>query len=339
MLIKYFNSNRPGIFLLSPFVALVLWFHTFLKPQQLILSENVSAGPFGRYLDGLISGIPLLSAIIAVILVFFYGQLLVSLNIKFFFLETRSQLPRLFYITICGILALLRFFSPALAAVFLIILIIYRLFGTYKTEKLSLHFFDAGFLLSLATLIYLPSVFFFPLILLALFYFRASYWQEWTYPFIGFSIPVIFWASYLFWTDQNIGLIFQEFSHLFQHARLKATYSLIQLIFYAYLGFLILISSIHMMFIIGGRKIQSRVFLIFFFWIFIIGLILIFLVPSSGIEAIYFAGIPVAFLLSNYFTTCRNSRINNMLIGFLILMLAAIVINDWIDFVPQVYSF
>ncbi len=339
MLLKYFNSNRPGILLLSPFISLVLWFHTFNRPQELNLSENVSAGPFGRYLDGLISDIPLLSAVIAVILVFFYGQLLVSLNIKFFFLETRSQLPQLFYITICGILTLLRFFSPALAAVFLIILIIYRLFGTYKTEKLSLHFFDAGFILSLATLIYLPSVFFFPLILMALFYFRTSYWQEWIYPFIGFFIPVFFWASYLFWTDQNIGLIFQEFSRLFQHAKVKTTYSLIQLIFYAYLGFLILISSIHMMLIIGGRKIQSRVFHIFFFWFFIVGVILIFLIPSSGIEAIYFTGIPIAFLLSNYFTTCRNNRMNNLLIGLFILLFTAIVLNDWTGFLPLAYSF
>jgi len=339
MLLKYINSNRPGVLLLGPFVALALWFYTIINPQELVLSENISAGPFGRLLVDLISEVPVLSLIVAVVLVFLYGYLLVNLNIKFFFLETRTQLPQLFYIAISGVFIYLRYFSPALAAVFFIILIIYRLFNTYKSDKLSMHFFDAGFLLAVATLIYLPSFFFFPVILLVLFYFRSSSWQEWIYPFIGFFIPILFWASYLFLTDQDIGLIYQEFSGLFQQAAGNKTYSLVQLIFYGYVGLLIIIGSIHMMLIIGGRKIQSRVFLIFFFWFFIVSIILFLLIPASGIEFIYFAGIPVIYLLSNYFQTCRNTRMNNILLGLLIILFAAVVANDWTGFIPESYSF
>jgi hypothetical protein len=339
MLLKYFNSNRPSVLLLGPFVTLALWFHTIVHSQELVFSENLSAGPFGRFFISLINEVPVLSVIITLILILLYGHLLVNLNVKYFFIETRSQVPQLLFIVISGILAPLRYFSPALAAVFFVILIIYRLFNTYKSDKLSLNFFDAGFLLAIATLIYLPSVFFFPVILLVLFYFRSSSWQEWIYPFVGFFIPMIFWASYLFWTDREISLIFQEFSGLFQQSAGKQTYSLIQLIFFAYLGLLIIIGSIHTIFIIDSRKIQSRVFLIFFFWFFIVSVILLYAIPSSGAEAVYFTGIPVVYLLSNYFHTCRNTRMNNILLGLIIIFIAVVIANDWADVIPLSYSF
>lgn len=334
MLLKFINSNKAGLQMLILILAILLWLHTLIEPVIPASWDNALAGPLGRLLLDPLSARPGLSALIAMIIVIFYGLLLNQLNNEYALLKTRSQLPQLFFILVAGTLLPLHFLSPALMASFFVILLIYRLFKSYKKDRLIFNFLDAGILLAIAVIIYIPFVILLPLFFITLVLFRNTVWQEWTYPWIGFCIPFLFWGTYLFMTEQPLSLMMHEFHRVFAVPGTNPDYPLMQLVFYAYLALLVLIGSIFMIRTIGIRNIQSRAFFIFFLWLFILSIITVLLIPSVKHEMIYVGGISVAILLSNYFASCSNTRMNNLLLLLLAAGIILIIIHEWFDLFP-----
>jgi len=339
MLLKYFNSNRAGLQIFILTIALILWLHTLLNPAATVSYDSALAGPLGRLLVNPVSAKPGLSAFLAMMVVLCCGYLMNQLNAVYFFLKTRSLLPQLFYILIAGSLLYLRFLSPALLAALCVIVLIYRLFKSFKKDRLVFNFFDAGVLLSVAVMIYIPSVVLLPLLFITLILFRNMVWQEWTYPWIGFCIPFVFRGSYLFLTDQPVNLMLEEFRRVFSISGITHDYSTIQLVFYGYLAVLVVIGSFHMIRTIGIRKIQSRVFFIFFLWMFLMSVITVLIIPSAGHEIFYSGGISLAYLVSNYFASCNNTRFNNLLLVLLAAGFVLVVADGWFGFIPGHYSF
>jgi hypothetical protein len=339
MLLKYFNSNKAGLQIFILAIAIILWLHSWFEPAVAVSFNPALSGPIGRLLVNRVSAKPGLSAFLAMMVIVLYGYLLIQLNAKYLFLKTRSQLPQLFYIIVAGGLVYLHILSPAMLATLFVILLIFRLFKSFKKDRLVFNFLDAGILLAVAVLIYIPAVVLLPLLFITLILFRNMVWQEWIYPWIGFFIPFLFWGSYLFITDQSITIIMEEFRRAFSSAGVTHNHSIIALAFYGYLALLVIIGSFHMIRTIGIRKIQSRVFFIFFLWLFLLSVIAILVIPSASYEIIYTGGIPLAFLLSNYFATCNNTRMNNLLLVLLAAGFLLVVANDWFSFIPGHYSF
>ena len=321
------------------FLALLLWLNSLLNPSGANAADLDLAGPLGRLVVKPLSAFPGISSLLALLAILLCGYLLVQLNAKYVFLKTRSQLPLLFYIVITGCLAGMRFLSPAMLSVFFIILMLYRSFASFKKDRLTFHFLDAGIILGIAVMISIPALIFFPLLFIVLLLFRNKVWQEWIYPWIGFCLPFLFWASYLFLTDQPLQNIGEEFRRAFSAPGRAEAYTLVQLIFCGYLVFLVLIGSLHMIRTIGIRKIQSRVFFIVFLWLFILSILMVWVVPATGPGFLFTGGISIAFLLSNYFATCRNTRFNNLLLGLLLAGVILVIAEDWLSFIPGHYSF
>jgi hypothetical protein len=338
MLVKYFNSNRAGLLFLIPAIAVILWLGALSHPLPVYTHSFGLDGPLGRLLIEPVSKIPFLSALFGMIVILLYGFLLVQLNEKYLFLSTRTQLPILFYVAICGGLNPLRFFSPALIAIIIIIFIIYRLFESYKKDKLAFHFLDAGILLGIAVLFYMPWVVLLPLLFIVSVVFRNTIWQEWIYPWIGFLLPFIFWISYLYLTDQSLQTVLTEFSKVFAPSSEQLSFSMLQMIYYGFLAFLVLLGSIHMVRTIGTRKIQVRAFFIVFWWLFLLSIAVLLIVPAVGVGIIYLGGIPISLLISNYFATCRNNRFNNFMFFLFLTGILMIVVNDWLNFIPGKFS-
>jgi len=177
------------------------------------------------------------------------------------------------------------------------------------------------------------------LLFIVLILFRNKVWQEWIYPWIGFFLPFLFWASYLFLTDQSLQIMGDEFRKIFTTSGKVQAYSLMQLIFYGYLALLVVIGSVHMIRTIGNRKIQSRIFFLVFFWLFILSILMAWLIPVTENDFIYAGGISIAFLHSNYFATCRNTRFNNLLLALLLAGIILLIADDWLSFIPGRLSF
>jgi hypothetical protein len=286
-----------------------------------------------------LSAFPGMASLLAVIAILLFGYLLIQLNTKYAFLKSRSQLPQLFYMVITGGMASLRFLSPALLSLIFVISILYRTFESFKNDRLTFHFLDGGILMGIAVLIYVPVLIIFPLLFIVLLLFRNKMWQEWLYPWIGFCLPFLFWASYLFMTDQSLQNIGEEFRRTFSASGRTQVYTLVQLIFYGYLVLLVLIGSMHMIRTISTRKIQSRIFFLVFFWLFILSILMLWVIPATGTDFLFTGGISISFLLSNYFATCRNTRFNNLLLALLLAGIMLVIADDWFSFVPGRFTF
>jgi hypothetical protein len=339
MLLKYFSSNKAGLLIVILCLALLLWLNTWLNPPVVNPVDLRLAGPLGRFMIKPLSALPGISSLLAVICILICGYLLIQLNAKYSFLKSRSQLPQLFFLVITGSLARMRFLSPALLSELFVIIVLYRTFKSFKKDRLSLNFLDGGILISIAVLIYVPALFILPLLFIILLLFRNKVWQEWLYPSIGFCLPFLFWASYLYMTDQSLQNMGEEFRRTFSALGRTQVYTLVQLIFYGYLVLLVLIGSLHMIRTIGNRKIQSRVFFLVFFWLFILNTLMLWLIPATGTDFLISGGISIAFLLSNYFATCRNTRFNNLLLALLLAGVILVIADDWLSFVPGRFTF
>jgi hypothetical protein len=339
MLLKYFSSNKAGLVAVILCLSFLFWLNTLLSPTGANAADLDLAGPLGRLVIKPLSAFPGISSFLAMLAILFCGFLLVQLNTKYVFLKSRSQLPLFFYVVITGSLAGLRFLSPALLSVLFVIAMLYRSFASFKKDRLTFHFLDAGILLGIAVMISIPALIFFPLLFIVLLLFRNKVWQEWIYPWIGFCLPFLFWASFLYMTNQPLQNMGEEFRKVFSTPGKAEYYTLIQLVFYGYLASLILIGSLHMIRTIGNRKIQSRVFFVVFLWLFILSMLTVWVIPATGNVFLFTAGISIAFLLSNYFATCRNTRFNNFLLALLLAGIIIMIADDWFSFIPGFYSF
>jgi hypothetical protein len=339
MLLKYFSSNKAGLLIVILCIALLLWMSTLVNSPGINPVDLCLAGPLGRLMLKPLSALPGLSSLLAVIVILFCGYLLIQLNTKYSFLKSKSQLPQLFLIVITGSLASTRFLSPSLLFMLFVIIILYRTFESFKKDRLTFHFLDGGILMGFAVMVYIPALIIFPLLFIVLLLFRNKIWQEWLYPGIGFCLPFLFWASYLFMTDQSLQNIGEEFRRTFSASGRAQAFTLVQLIIYGYLALLALIGSFHMILTIGTRKIQSRVFFMVFFWLFALSILMVWVIPAAGTDFLFIGGISITFLLSNYFATCRNTRFNNLLLALLLVGIILVVTDDWLSFVPGRFTF
>jgi hypothetical protein len=83
----------------------------------------------------------------------------------------------------------------------LLIFVLDKLFGLYKNPSSWGMIFDAGLLLSLAALIYLPTLLLSLYFFIALALIRPWSWREWMIGLLGLAAPLFFAAVYLFMVD------------------------------------------------------------------------------------------------------------------------------------------
>lgn len=313
MLLKYFNSNRLSVFYIIPLLMTLCWLPSFIIPDGIVSEISSPPGILGRHIIRFNQDFSTLAAITAMIIVIINGFLLIQLNITHLFIPCRTQLPALFYMLICSAFPFLHRFTPALVADSLIILLLFRVFDTYKKDSLSLNFLDAGILISLASFFYPPALFFYPVLLIIMFIIRSYNWREWVFSAIGLLLPYLLLIAIYYLIEAEFAIITEGIRNAFLVEQ-YVDFGMGSLAFMAYLILLLLVGSFNIIRIMGNIKIQSRKFFLVFFWIFFFAVLIYFAIPSAGFEILYFLSIPVAFLLSLYFTNCRQSWINSTLL-------------------------
>ncbi len=205
--------------------------------------------------------------LIALLIILTNAFLLIQLNTIHIFIPVRTQLPALFYIVLTAGFNPTHQLTPALVDSLLVIIILFRLFVTYKTDGPSVNFLDTGFLIALASLIYFPAILLFIFLLVALVMLRPLNWREWVYVFLGLMLPYLFVVSGYYVAGVPVREFFPGFSGLFQHH--KQTYSIIQLIGWLFIAGMMIYSSYFMASAIDKMKIHGRKIFMLFLWLFL----------------------------------------------------------------------
>jgi len=317
MFISFFKTNQPASFLALPLLALVLWFASWINPAA---PELISAMPFYEGIS-FINAIPLLSQFLAFLLVLTQSFYLNYIINKYDLRDSRERtnfLPALFCIFFLSLFPAFRTLLPQHFSGIFLLLLIDKIFDSYRKDAAFADCFDAGLFASIASLFYFPSVIFFFLIWTGFVLLRAFNWREWVISFLGFIIPWLMMLTYYFWFDKLEVFFSLHISSSFSadyfdfgkpdHAVLIFVFTGL-LFFPAFMSFLNALSS---------GKIRTNKFFMLFTWFLFFAVVSAFIFPVGAYAHFTFVAIPLAVIFANWFLSLKKAWIAESL--FLILL-------------------
>ena len=217
MLIKFFKSSFLSQYLFIALAIVILWIPAFR--QHNFLSSREDPSPlFGIFratgqLSGIFTGITLLGCI--TILTFLVNKIFTRNDL----LPLSSTLSSFIFIVIVSSVAAFQVLSPVMMASVLLLFLLDSLLKIIDEEEPYERVFNAGFVISLASMFYLPAIFFVALLFITLLIARISAWREWFIAIAGMITPYLFLAAYYYWTDTLFQKIL-EYSAFFSHFKL-----------------------------------------------------------------------------------------------------------------------
>ena len=136
--------------------------------------------------------------LLAGVLIFAQALLVNYLANKNNLLSKSTFLPALMYVVVSGLFTPFLVLNPPLICNFLVIWMLFKLFGFYNNDEGKSNAYDVGMIVAIGTLIYFPFIYMFLLIWIALIIFRPFNWREWVSGVIGFATVFFFLAVFYY---------------------------------------------------------------------------------------------------------------------------------------------
>lgn len=327
MLLNIFRTNKVYNFILVPVTGILLMLNSLINPGVFPSDESMSYSPLFVILRN--SGVSFFGAV----LVNFAATMVISFQLlsiysRFDFVRERTFLPVYLFLFITLALPDMHVIQPVTFSAIFVLQAIWRLFEAYDARKVHSHAFDAGFLLGVAGLFYIPVTCFIFLIPLSLNTIKGKWnWREIVNPFVGLFLPWIFALSYFF--------IFKKTEHFFELINLatqKREITILQkwqvLVYFIYLVVITLVSSFFILKHYDSKKISTRRYFKILFFFFVSSLLLL-IFPAVSYEILIVLSLPLAFLITNYLTFMRRRLWAE--IFFAVLILISIVLQFFIQ--------
>ncbi|HSH65294.1 MAG TPA: DUF6427 family protein, partial [Bacteroidia bacterium] len=235
-----------------------------------------------------------------------------------------SFLPALLYIIFMSSNKAMFILHPLIFGNFFLMLAIHRILNSYRKDKAFSHFFDAGFLIALASLFYFPYIVFFPLLGVALVILRAFNWREWLISFFGVLVPFILVGTIYFVNDTLDYLIYDKM--LFYFSR--------QLQLGALSGSFYFTNSVQLTILIlagarlftglntGSQKTKKGIVLLI--WFLLAGIASIAITQEVSVSCFTALAIPASVFYAHYFINLKRKWLAEILF---LLFLGSIVVN------------
>lgn len=324
MILRFFRSNQPITILTVPILAILLW-------VLLIINTNQTPGRVNLYPNPAFEVFPLhlftknyiflliVPPVLILVNAFYFARVLINYMI----IKGRTQLPAFFYLVLVIPSVFQSILVPwNLFASFFFILTIDWLFGAAEKRGLSYRFFDGGMLFAVGTIFDWRLVYFVPFLILIQILLRPVSWREILFVLFGFALPYFLIFSYLFLTNADLNSLISSYKQLFD-LRVASIYSLSEMLLYGIFLMSIVIASLFALSLFPTLKIHSRKYLQLFFILFL-NVVIATLLPVSGKELFVYMAIPISFILSLYFASCRITYVNQAI--FLINIFGASVV-------------
>jgi hypothetical protein len=325
MLLKFFKGTSPAVIFIISVAFAAVWISAFLNPVPAVQNySDEMQMPLYSLLINLIGkdhfATVFLSLSVAVLLVF----LIINFNTDIFFINERTFLPALLYIMVIAIFPEYQMLNPALPASLLLMLALKRIMAGYHKQGVAYNFFDAGILISTGSLFYANLIWFGAVVFIGIVLLRTVSLSEIAVTLLGLITPylITFGLLYVLGNDPD-ELMTLIYDNLFS---VSTGYSfprltIVTLVFEA---IIILISIGYIIMLQNTKKIKSRKTFTLLIWIFIISLIVYLAVPSSSVEIIWIAGIPVSYFLSHQFIYGKRKIVSEIFFSALLVLVLLI---------------
>jgi hypothetical protein len=146
---------------------------------------------------------PAANVFAAGVLIFIQAILLNHLISYYNLLGKPTFLPALMYITVSSLFTPFLILSAPLLCNFLVIGMLYKLLGLYKTNDAKSIAYDLGMIVALGSLIYLPFIYLFLIIWIALVIFKPFDWREWIAGIMGY-ITIFFFLAVFYYLNGHL---------------------------------------------------------------------------------------------------------------------------------------
>ena len=323
------KSNQPIVLFYIFLLSLLVWGHNLFIPEEFPASlQDNSLSLFQPLFKSLQQHV-FVNVLLGLVLILAMGFILIGMNKKFILINERTYLPAFLFVLLSGSYILNQGIHPVLPASLLLTLALERIFAIYRKDYNLNRLFFAGVYLGLAAMFYIPFVFYFLLIWISLSILRPFVGREWFVPLLGFIAPLWFYFVYVFvfteQLDEYISIIQNAFRFHFYIPETNYHY----FGFYAFVLFLILMASLSIVRRFQMKKIRIRKYFEINWWLFVIGMVLFFLMKSTGYVMIIPISIPIAYLLTEYFYSIRKRWLGNVI---LFLLLGGLVYIQIVEF-------
>lgn len=320
-MLKWISKSGTFIqFTIFTVILVLTWFPAFVNPVQPVLSP--SDGPLYLLLVSLVKQFPVFTVSVALALVIGQSLILFYVFQANGFFKRSNFLPAIIvllsyswskdYQTIHAILP---------AGIFIIIALdsIMRMYGQQSAHQ---QVFNAAFSIGIASLFYLPLAFLLLMIWFTLITYRISTWREYAVSLVGFILPLIYYFSWLFWSDTISSGMHQLSSTMF-NLILPPRLSVFNTIWLSVSAFIMIVTMVAVLNIMGDKLISLRrkswVLFNFSFALFFILLVTGWPVLSVN----YLFAIPLSFFITGSVTMLKRRFWFEMLaLGYFLLFVA-----------------
>lgn len=312
---------------LIPFLGVLLWIPSFvdfpLNFPEIIPHKHT---PIFDWLTEPLSAYPKLSVSIALVFLILQSFLLIRLNFRHIFIETRTYLPSVLFVIFGSLLYQYQQLHPALLVNFFLLWALDKALVIDKESNLIKRNFESGFILGLGMLFYSSMYIFIPVFWMTLIILRNSRWREWTSNLFGFVLPGILYLTIAFLLDKH-QVVLEQLQQNITAPALEISMHPYAFIAIGLLATLTLISILSVLSYVGVKKINTRKYFTFFFWFLILLVALFFFHAKVGHDLIFALAIPLSVLLSLFYIESRSKWVTEI---FFVLMLLSAFALIWI---------
>jgi hypothetical protein len=306
MFLRLFNSKNVYSAILIPIVAFLFWMEPLKVPVTLVVSPGEGMMPLYTFVVKFFTGSSIWPVLTGFVLVLLNALIISLLSYEFQFLQHRTFLPGILYVSTISSFPSLQTFHPVYPATLFVLISVYYIFSTYHRKKEISSTFNASFFLSIGALFYLPVITLLPLIWICIFVLQKSdNWRLLVIPLIGIALPWLLLWSFLFVSGSDQAFI----TSIFQGMKSVNNQFISNLGFLIITAFIFLLSafgSISLINSVSIRKMSTRKYFIILYWMLGLSIPSVFLLPSTGLGIIAISTIPVSFLMSHFFMSGKR---------------------------------
>lgn len=326
MVLRIFKSNHPIVIFLIPLLGFILWSLSIFgvtSVSELALVNNHSY-LYSELID-LLPNSRLFSTLFSLLLIILQSYILIRLNFKFIFIESKTYLPSVLFLLYASIFPFYHQLHPLLIANLFLLFAIDRAFTFDKLRNQLKRYYESGLLIGIGVLFYPNLLYFVVLLWLTLIILRTFNWREWISSIFGIFTPIAFYFSILFLTNNHYEIM-SDIGLVFFTKQVNFGFSLYSKIALGILVFLFLINFFGSARIVGLKKISTRKYFSLFTLFLFLCIVLFYIHPSISYNIVIVAAIPISIIQSIVFTETRKSWVQELIF---VCIFACIVTIIW----------
>lgn len=307
-------------FTIFALILVLTWLPAIVNPIFPILTA--SDGPLFVLFADWLKVYPTLTIAVALSLVVIQAFILFYVYQAHGFFKRSNFLPAIIILLTYSWNSKYQTLHAVLPAGIFIIIALNSIMAMYGRQAAYHQVFTAAFSIGIASLFYIPLAYLLLAIWFTLITYRISAWREYAVSIIGFSLPVIYYFSWLFWND-NMQLGTQQLTLSLFNPMLPERLSLVNTIWLSVSAFILVVTMMAVLNIMNDKLISLRrrswVLFNFSFTAFLMMLLIGW--PILSVNYLFF--IPISFFITGSLTLIKRGFWFEMLaVSYFLLFIA-----------------